>query len=142
MGFQLGGLASLWKVTMHKAVKWLLFTVLVGLLPVLCRIIVWAITENGFIDLISVGDVAIFGLVVQIAIINDVECFEEGPFKTASNGFSAITITFYGLLFMIALLERKIPVEPDKFLYVTIALSAASFLLGASVTYRACSQER
>lgn len=131
-----------WKVAMHKAVKWLLFTVLVGLIPVFCRLLVWTVTDKGFIDVISVGDIAIFGLVVQIAIINDVECFEDGTFKTIHNGFSAITITLYGVLFMIALLDQKIPVHANQFLYVTIALSAASLLLGANVIYRACSLQK
>lgn len=123
---------------MHKSVKWLLFTVLVGLIPVFCRLLVWSVTDDGFIEWISVGDVAIFGLVVQIAIINDVEGFEDGVFKTLHNGFSAIVIVLYGVLFMVALLEKKIPVHAESFLYATIGLSVVSFVLGVTVVYRAC----
>jgi len=60
-----------------KKTKWLIYTVLVGLIPILSRLLVWLVTNTGTVNILSPSDFVIFGLVLHISNINEIEHFSN-----------------------------------------------------------------
>jgi hypothetical protein len=117
-----------------KKIKWLIYTVLVGLIPILLRLVVWLITKKGIVDPLSPSDFVVFGLVLHISNINEIEHFSfiEKEWKTIQNGVSIAFIAFYSVLFSVSLLGDSL-VDIQVITYCTIASSCVSFLISYSV---------
>ncbi len=124
----------------NRNVKWLSYTVLVGLIPVLARFLLWAVTDNQQVPLLNATDFIIFGLILHISNINEIEHFHDGhqSWKTFHNGSSILFIVMYAVLFACQLLGQSNPglVNSTSMLVFTLALSAVSLLLSGSVYYR------
>lgn len=118
----------------NKKIKWLIYTVLVGLIPILSRLIVWVVTKEGSVDLLSPSDFVAFGLVLHISNINEIEHFSgvEREWKTSQNGISIAFIAFYSVLFALTLVGETI-VDVQAITICTIVLSIVSFLISYSV---------
>ena len=118
----------------NKKIKWLIYTVLVGLIPILSRLIAWIVTKEGSVNLLSPSDFVSFGLVLHISNINEIEHFsgEEMDWKTAQNGVSIAFIAFYSVLFALTLIGNGI-VDIAAITTCTIVLSLVSFLISYSV---------
>jgi hypothetical protein len=118
----------------NRKIKWLIYTVLVGLIPILSRLIVWAVTKEGSVNLLSPSDFVAFGLVLHISNINEIEHFSgvEREWKTAQNGISIAFIAFYSVLFALTLVGDGI-VDVAAITICTIILSLVSFLISYSV---------
>ena len=128
---------NLWRVRRsmgNRKIKWLIYTVLVGLIPILSRLIVWAVTKEGSVNLLSPSDFVAFGLVLHISNINEIEHFSgvEREWKTAQNGISIAFIAFYSVLFALTLVGDGI-VDVAAITICTIILSLVSFLISYSV---------
>lgn len=121
----------------NKKIKWLIYTVLVGLIPILSRLIVWTVTKEGSVNLLSPSDFVAFGLVLHISNINEIEHFSgvEREWKTAQNGISIAFIAFYSVLFALTLVGENI-VDVTAITICTIVLSTVSFLISYSVYNR------
>lgn len=123
---------------MHiKKIKWLIYTVLVGLIPIMCRSIIWMVTPVGTIDFFVASDFIAFGLVLHISNINEIEHLEtaDHAWKTAQNGFSIVFISFYSVLFFASLINEKL-VDKKALILCSLTLSFISFLISYSVYYR------
>lgn len=125
------------EVIASKKVKWLIYTVLVGLIPILSRFIVWLVTQQGTVDLFNGGDFVAFGLVLHISNINEIEHVgsPERAWKTVQTGVSIVFIAFYGVLFTLALLASSPPSVVDLKItkYSVMVLSAVSLIISYSV---------
>ena len=120
-----------------RKIKWLMYTVLVGLIPVLCRLLVWVISQRRNMDLFNATDFVVFGLILHISNINAIEQFDDSQqtWKTIQNGTSIIFIVVYSVLFASFLLDQSNPglVDAAYIKYISIGLSIISFLLCLSV---------
>lgn len=118
----------------NKKIKWLMYTVLVGLIPILSRLIVWAVTKEGSVDLLYPSDFVAFGLVLHVSNINEIEHFSDNDkeWKTLQNGISIAFIALYSVLFAVTLIGDKI-VDITAIKLCTIGLSVISFLISYSV---------
>ncbi len=89
--------------------KWLAYTFLVGLIPVLIRLLAWIITKSGTVNALSASDFVAFGLVLHISIINELEHLptEENSWKTIQNGTSVIFIVLYGALYVLTVIGER-----------------------------------
>lgn len=119
---------------MSRKIKWLIYTVLVGLIPIISRFIVWCVTKPDSVKIISPSDFIAFGLVLHISNINEIEHIieiEKG-WKTAQNGISISFIAFYSVLFALTLIEGNI-VNISAITYCTIILALVSFGISYSV---------
>ena len=118
----------------NKKVKWLMYTVLVGLLPILSRLMVWAVTKEGSVNLLSPSDFVAFGLVLHISNINEIEHFSNlgKDWKTIQNGISIVFIVFYSILFALALIGESL-INVRAVTICTMVLSFVSFLISYSV---------
>lgn len=107
---------------------------MVGLIPILSRLIVWLVTNKGTVDLLSPSDFVVFGLILHISNINEIEHLSdvEKKWKTIQNGASIVFISFYSILFALILIGDSI-VDLESITYCTILLAFVSFFISYSV---------
>ncbi len=114
-------------------IKWLIYTVLVGLIPVFLRLLIWTVLQNRTMDFLNAADFVAFGLVLHISNINQIEHFNnlEKAWKTIQNGLSIAFISFYSVLFACSLLGQSNPglINVRSITYFSIGLSFVSFLI-------------
>lgn len=117
-----------------KKIKWLIYTVLVGLIPILCRLLAWFVTHAGTVQCFSPSDFVAFGLVLHISNINEVEHIGmvEKKWKTVQNGISVTFIAFYSVLYTLTLLGDKV-VDISAITYCSLSLAFFSFLISFAV---------
>ena len=127
-------------LTSDRKLKWLMYTVLVGLIPMIVRLIIWAISENRNVEVFHTVDFVVFGLILHTSNINAIEHHNNlnHAWKTVQNGTSSIFILGYGVLFGAYLLGQSNPGTIDSGItkYLAIALSFVSFLLSYSIFNR------
>jgi len=117
--------------------KWLVYTVLVGLIPILTRVLVWIATKNGTSNLFSAGDFVAFGLILHISIVNELEHLpsSDRSWKTIQNGTSVVFIALYSALYALILVGEKNQnlIDATVMLNSSISLSFVSFVLSLVV---------
>ena len=123
-----------------RTVKWLVYTVIIGLVPALARLLISSISLNNNIDYFNALDFIIFGLILHTANINEVEHFLEDHrnWKTIQNGVSIVFIVAYSLLFTCYLIGQS---NPNTFSlmainYIALGFAIVSFLISLSVYNR------
>lgn len=118
-------------------IKWLIYTVLVGLIPVLSRALIWFISQNRTMDFLNAADFVAFGLILHISNINEIEHFNdsEKSWKTVQNGLSIAFISFYSVLFACSLLGQSNPglINVRSITYFSIGFNFVSFLMSFTV---------
>ena len=118
-------------------VKWLIYTVLVGLIPVVLRALLWAISPDQTVDLFNASDFVAFGLILHISNINEIEHFNDlgKSWKTFQNGTSIFLITVYSFLFAAYLFGQANPgkINVSTVRTISMILSGVSFYLSFSV---------
>lgn len=121
----------------NRKIKWLIYTVLVGLIPVFSRMLIWIISQNRTMDMFNASDFVVFGLILHISNINEIEHFNdhEKSWKTIQNGTSIAFISFYSILYASYLLGQSNPglINEGAMKYLSVALSLASLLISFSV---------
>ena len=117
-----------------KKIKWLIYTVLVGLIPILSRSLAWLVTNTGTVSFLSSSDFVAFGLVLHISNINEIEHFRNvgKEWKTVQNGVSIAFIAFYSVLYSLTLIGDKV-VNVLAITYCSIFMAIVSFLISYSV---------
>lgn len=124
----------------NKKIKWLIYTVLVGLIPILSRLIVWGVTQPGTVSLLAASDFIAFGLVLHISNINEIEHISDDnkSWKTTQNGTSITFIALYSVLFALVLVSEGMPSFVNIFAakVCAIFLATVSFLISLSVFHR------
>ncbi|SET65218.1 hypothetical protein SAMN05216326_15214 [Nitrosomonas marina] len=117
-------------------IKWLVYTVLIGLIPVFSRFLVWLVTNDTNMELMVSADLVTFGLILHVSNINEIEhlTFEDHDrnWKTVQNGLSIIFIVFYSLLFALTLIDDGL-VDLDALKLCTQILAVISFMISYSV---------
>ncbi|EOW9232412.1 hypothetical protein ACOA57_003631, partial [Vibrio cholerae] len=120
----------------NKKVKWLIYTVVVGLIPILSRLFSWLVTKDNIIPAFSASDFIAFGLVLHISIINEVEHLSDidASWKTIQNGTSISFIAFYSVLYTFTLLAPLSEVTDSNVITgCSQVLSVVSLLISYSV---------
>lgn len=123
-----------------RKVKWLIYTVLVGLIPALLRLMVWLVSQNRDGELFSAVDFIVFGLIMHISNINEVEHFTdaEKSWRTIHNGVSITFISFYSGLFAAHLFDEAHPwlVDDSAMIILAAALGIVTFALSYTVYHK------
>lgn len=113
--------------------KWLAYTFLVGLIPMLTRLLSWAVTSQGSLAPFATQDLVAFGLVLHASIINEIEHIQarDKDWKTIQNGTTILFVALYGALYTLSMIGEKISglVDADYILYVSGLLAVGSALL-------------
>lgn len=120
--------------------KWLAYTVLVGLIPFISRLLVWTTGRGELVQPIAASDLVAFGLVLHISNINELEHLpaQNKEWKTVQNGISVIFIALYSVLYAVLLLAEKQPalVDTRAMLICVASLACISTLLSFSIFHR------
>lgn len=122
----------------NRKTKWLIYTVVIGLLPVIIRALLWLVTEDSSLESLNISDIIIFGLIIHISIINELEhSNEKAEWKTKQNGMSILFITVYSALFALILLSNEVSpmIDKNNITVLVIVMSIVSFFIGYSVHY-------
>ncbi|MDI7184395.1 hypothetical protein [Leptospira santarosai] len=123
-----------------KKIKWLIYTVLVGLIPVLSRLLIWIVTKSNVIALVSASDFISFGLILHISNINEIEHLEpsDKSWKTIQNGISIAFIAMYSVLSALLLFKDSNSEIIDSVAIErsALCLSIVSFCISFSVFHR------
>lgn len=132
-----------------KKIKWLIYTVAIGLIPFVLRLFVWWLSENskdvGYI--INEVDVVTFGLVLHLSIIMELQNEEkvDAKWKTTCNGISILMLIFFSVFLGISYLEdvtnSKI-IGVNKLKFLCTILSIASFIFCYSIYNRLSAIEK
>jgi len=117
-----------------SSTKWLLHTILIGIIPVLARLLTWAATSTGNIAPLAAADFITLGLLIHVSIINEMRhlLMRGAALRAELNGMSALFITFYGTLHALATIgERNTELINTQFvLLMSIAFCIGSTVLG------------
>lgn len=120
-----------------KLAKWLCYTVVIGLMPILLRFGSSYIIDG--ISIFSAADFIAVGFVLHISIFNEIEHMTgDETWKSASNTMSICAIVLYsGLMFALLIVESgfdKINVEQLTASAMTMA--GCSFILCFVIFFR------
>lgn len=130
----------------NKKIKWLIYTVLVGLIPIISRFLVWGVTESGIVNLLAASDFIAFGLILHISNINEIEHLSDSDksWKTIQNGTSILFIALYSVLFCLTMLSEGISgfVDSQVIKLCVIVLALISFFISFSVFHRITNIQR
>ena len=113
--------------------KWFIYTVLIGLIPVGARFfIVLVIPRADYEILWNETDIASFGLAINISNISVLE--HESMYrqwKTIVNGFSVILLIFIALVFALSFMKEIEPglISVVRLKQISFILAFASFVL-------------
>ncbi|PTV48890.1 hypothetical protein [Acinetobacter pittii] len=116
---------------MKRIYIWLIFTVLIGLLPVIARIT----TVNIFLlqDVIAISsvDIIVFGIVLHVSILNELNNLQkDSEWRSVAVGTSTLFIIGYALLLSAAICSesKKLLINVDLLLNSALILALISFI--------------
>lgn len=116
--------------------KWLIYTVLVGLVPLLARLLAWAATTPGTVQPLTAADLVAFGLVLHISNINEVDHLpERDPMKSLQHGCSFTFIALYGVMLAVTLIGNGV-VNEEAVLTLASAMAFVSLGISSALQYR------
>ena len=87
-----------------KKTKWLIYTVIIGLIPFFIRSFICLFDKTGTINYwLNATDFIVFGLILNLSNINELEDkkFEDQLWKTKNIGYSVIQIIIFSAIFAI-----------------------------------------
>ena len=116
--------------------KWLIYTVLIGLLPFIIRLLLYLVIKDRSLDfLMNESDFIILGLVLNLTNLNELENQSRGQWKSVMIGSSAIQIAIYaGILALSYVTELNNQlIEESTLFWCALILSLGSFLLSFSI---------
>ena len=116
--------------------KWLIYTVLIGLLPFIIRILLYLVIKDRSLDfLMNESDFIILGLVLNLTNLNELENQSKGQWKSVMIGSSAVQIAIYAgilALYYVTELNNQL-IEESTLFWCALVLSLGSFLLSFSI---------
>ena len=134
--------AILPKTKNMKRTKWLIYTVLIGLIPFFIRSFISLIDKTATIDYwLNETDFIILGLVLNLTNINELEdrTFDDMLWKTKKIGFSIISIAFFSaILAIVTYTDFKKNPDLDRMILkeCSIVLAIVSFIFSFSIYNR------
>jgi uncharacterized membrane protein len=125
-----------------KRTKWLIYTVLIGMIPFFIRTCIFLFDKTGTIEYwINESDFITLGLVLNLTNINELEDrdFEDKIWKTKNIGFSVISIAlFSAILAIVTYSDFKSNPDINKVMVkgCSIGLTVVSFVFSYSIYNR------
>ena len=125
-----------------KKTKWLIYTVIIGLIPFFIRSFICLFDKTGTLNYwLNATDFIVFGLILNLSNINELEDkkFEDQLWKTKNIGYSVIQIIiFSAILAIVSYSDFKPNDDLNEFTVKTcsIILAAVSFVFSYSIFNR------
>lgn len=125
-----------------KKTKWLIYTVIIGLIPFLIRSFICLFDKTSTFNYwLNETDFIIFGLILNLSNINELEdkVIVDKLWKTKNIGFSVILIIIFSAIFTI-ITYSEFKSNPDLNISTvkisSISLAAVSFIVSYSIFNR------
>lgn len=131
-----------------KKTKWIIYTVIIGLIPFLIRTFIWLIDKTATIEYwLNETDFIVLGLVLHLTNINELEDrdFEDKIWKTKNIGISVVFIVvFAAILAIVTYADFKVNPDIDRktIKCSSIVLALVSFILSYSIYNRLTTLEK
>lgn len=113
--------------------RWLLFTVIFGMIPIFFRMIVYGFVDGDkTVEPFSAADFIAFGIVLQVSVFNEMKFVqdEDDQWRRLFMGSAALFLTFFSGLYLLVLFsEINSNVNLALILIVSAALDIVSVLL-------------
>jgi len=122
--------------------KWLLYTVLIGLVPFLVRLLIFSISKDVSVKyILNEIDMITFGLVLNVSNITELEgnTSLEPKAKTINIGVSVFLVIFFTAFLGISYVSDLPNVnifDKDAIKWLSLALSTGAFLFSYSIFKR------
>lgn len=117
--------------------KWLIYTVAIGLLPFLLRLLIFLIGKNTDMEfLMNEADFIVFGLVLNLTNLNELEHKKASIWKTKMIGIAALQVAFYAGILVVSYITEfpnQNIINPTLLFYCSLVLSIISFLFSYSI---------
>lgn len=117
--------------------KWLIYTVAIGLLPFLLRLLIFLIGKDTNVEfLMNEADFIVFGLVLNLTNLNELEHKKASIWKTKMIGIAALQIAFYAGILVVSYITEfpnQNIINPTLLFYCSLTLSIISFLFSYSI---------
>ncbi len=121
-------------------IKWIIYTVIIGLMPFILRIFVFILSKERSWDFLANSiDFVFFGLALNLSNINEIENFNasvDNQWATKFKGFSIIAIiVFSAILGMLYFSEQQSsPIISDVSTFiVAVLLGITSFVISYAI---------
>lgn len=124
---------------MKKIYIWLIFTVLIGLLPIIARVTVVNIFLLKDVVLIAPIDIIVFGIVLHVSILNELNNRQKDhEWRLIAIGVSTFFIIGYVLLLSAAICSEstKLTINIELLLNASIFLAIISFIQCFIILYQ------
>jgi len=113
--------------------RWLVFTVLFGMVPILMRLLVsLLVAGDREIAIVAASDLISFGIVMQVSIFNEIRYYDlsDIEWKHRMMGMSALFMLMYAALYVVLLFSEVLSsINAKALLYISIGAAFVSFLL-------------
>jgi hypothetical protein len=113
--------------------KWFVYTVLIGLIPVAARFIVVLVSPRANNEMLwNEADIASFGLALNISNISALEHEDyQRQWKTFVNGLSIVLLVIIGLVFALSFMKEIDTglISAQRLKQTSFVLAVASFIL-------------
>ena len=119
-----------------KRLHWIYFTMLIGALPLLIRLVVWLSVADSSIAPIVVGDVVFWGIMLNVAALYNISTAENMPdLQVSVTAAALVRLSLLVAIYTVALL----PVMSPYVLWIAVtlltSLSASSSFLTTDASY-------
>lgn len=114
--------------------KWFAYTLLIGAIPMLTRLLVWATDTSNQIEPLASVDLIALGLVLHASAINEIARLpeREREWKTLHIGLAILLTALYGALYTLALLGDNLEGTVDKAAVLSSSLITAGCSMSVS----------
>jgi len=112
--------------------RWLVFTVLFGMVPIIIRLLVSGFDLASRVPMFTASDFIALGIVLQVSLFNEIKYYDldDVDWKQVMMGASALYMLVYAVLYVLVLIsEFDKQIDAQLILYVSIVLSLVSLLL-------------
>jgi len=126
-------------IHMKRIYIWLIFTVFIGLLPIIARFFTVNIFLLPDVDDFSTVDIIIFGIVLHVSILNEINNYQKDrDWRIIATGSSILFIIGYVLLLSAAICSesQKIPININLLIISSIILACISFVQSIVILYQ------
>ena len=122
--------------------KWLIYTVIIGLIPFLIRTLITLFDKQGSINYwINESDIINFGLVLNLSVINELEDkdFEDKIWKTRNIGFSIVSLILLSSILAIVTysdFKHNTDINRNSVKWCSFILAVVNFIFTYSIYNR------
>ncbi|WNW11245.1 hypothetical protein RRX38_08785 [Pseudomonas sp. DTU_2021_1001937_2_SI_NGA_ILE_001] len=119
-----------------KKILWLIYTVLLGMVPIFMRLIVANLVNGERIPVVAASDFISLGIVIHISVLAEIRYSDThgATWKQAVTGVTVLALIFYSVLYAASVFsEVSNEVNTSGILWSSMFMAVVSFLVSLVV---------